>query len=76
MDGLKLSALTYIPIYCSACGAMWKLPVEKAKGLDGFKLVCRAQDCKGTMRRMPEDGQPSWPAQGFWPMSNDVAWMS
>ncbi len=84
-----MSSLNYVAAYCRVCFKPYKVSPERSirqMTVCGetvsvsrlHEINCTEKDCKGTLARIPEYGEPisPWAPQGFWPMSPDVEWMA
>jgi hypothetical protein len=80
-----MPSVNYVLIYCTSCREIRKISPERVYELRKMgelewtqtrALECPIPTCKGSMKRAPEYGEPMLMAQGFWPMSSDVEWMS
>ena len=74
-----MPAITYVMLFCGACGERRKIHEPRKHGeleWAEFRHDLECPLCKGQMKRMEEYGAPVFPAQGFWPMSDDIACMA
>lgn len=79
-----MASIDYVLLFCGNCGERRKIKPENCYELRTFgELGCWAEfrviecpACKGRMKRAPEYQEPTYHGQAFWPVSNDLKWMS
>lgn len=78
-----MATLQSVAVICVPCRKGWHVKPEDAYELrkvgelewSQFRTL-ECPDCKGTLRRMAEDGQPMMASiSGYWPASTEVRWM-